>query len=344
MVRVNLKGVAKATAKGRTYWYAWRGGPRLRGEPGSPEFISSYREAHESLRKPDASRFRSLVVQYKTDKLETLAASTRQKWAPWLDRIAEHFGDLSIAQFDRPEKIRPIIVQWRNRWTNKPRTADYGLQVLSAVLSYAVDPLGKVAGNPCEGIKQLYSSNRSEIIWTDPDIELLKKTCSTEIAQVVDLASHTGLRFGDLLRLSWSHIGDDALIIPTGKSKGRREAIVPLYDALREVLQSIPRRATTILTNRRHRPWTENGFSSAFNRAKHAAGLSDRNLHFHDLRGTAATRFYRAGLSKDEVADVMGWERDHVARIITRYVSRSENTRKIIRKLNKAAGKADEEQ
>ena len=41
MVKVDLKGIAKVTSKGRTYYYAWRGGPRLRGEPGTPEFHRS---------------------------------------------------------------------------------------------------------------------------------------------------------------------------------------------------------------------------------------------------------------------------------------------------------------
>ena len=125
MVRVNLKGIAKVTAKGRTYWYAWRGGPRLRGEPGTAEFVASFREAHESLRAPDTTRFRSLVVLYKASgEYEKLAASTKRNWAPWLDRIGGYFGDLQVAQFDRPEKIRPVIRQWRNRWVDKPRTAD----------------------------------------------------------------------------------------------------------------------------------------------------------------------------------------------------------------------------
>jgi hypothetical protein len=58
MVKVELKGIAKTTAKGWTYRYAWREpgqphGPRLRGEPGSPEFVASYLEAHENLRPPD---------------------------------------------------------------------------------------------------------------------------------------------------------------------------------------------------------------------------------------------------------------------------------------------------
>lgn len=335
MVRVDLKGIAKATAKGRTYWYAWRGGPRLRGELGSPEFIASYNEAIESRRTPDAGRFRSLVVLYKASREhKSLAASTAKNWAPWLDRIAEHFGELRIAQFDRPEKIRPLIRQWRNRWADKPRTADYGMQVLSRVLSYAVDPLGKLAGNPCEGIKQLYSASRSEIVWTEADIAALKQSCPSEIAHAVDLADHTGLRLGDLLRLCWTHIRADAIVISTGKSGHRREAIVPLYDALAAVLERIPKRSPTVLTNSRARPWTRNGFGSSFNKAKVAAGLADCDLHFHDLRGTAATRFYNAGLSERVIAEIMGWEEEHVARIIRRYVDRTAATRAIIAQLN----------
>src|SRR5262245_35993222 len=338
MVKVNLRGIAKVTAKGRTYYYAWRGGPRLRGELGSPEFIASYNEAHENLRRPDTGRFRSVVTLYRAsdDYEKKLAASTKRNWAPWLDRIAEYFGGLRIAQFDRPEKIRPVIRRWRNQWADKPRTADYGMQVLSRVLSYAVDPLGKLAGNPCEGIKQLYSGDRSEIIWTEADIARLKKTCSAEIARAVDLASHTGLRLGDLLRLSWSHVGEDAITIATGKSRHRREAIIPFYDALKGLLASIPKRSTTILTSSRCRPWTEDGFGSSFNKAKIGAGLAESDLHFHDLRGTAATRFYIAGLPERVIAGIMAWEEEHVAKIIRRYVDRTAATKAIIDQLNKA--------
>jgi hypothetical protein len=49
-MRVDLKGIhtTHATlADGRKviYHYAWRNGPRLRGEPGSPEYIASFNEA-----------------------------------------------------------------------------------------------------------------------------------------------------------------------------------------------------------------------------------------------------------------------------------------------------------
>ena len=337
MVKVELRGIHKLNIKGKRYYYAWRGGPRLRSEPGSPEFMASYNQAIEERRTPEPGRFKSLVVLYGASRdYKTLAESTRKNWSPWLDRIAEYFGDLRIAQFDRPEKIRPVIRRWRNQWADKPRTADYGMQVLSRVLSHAVDPLGKIAGNPCEGIKQLYSGDRSEIIWTDSDIAILKKTCSPEIAFAVDLASHTGLRLSDLLRLSWSHVEENAIRFPTGKSRGRREAVIPLYDDLRGVLAKIPKRSPIILTSSKRRPWTADGFGSSFNTAKHDAGLAEKDLHFHDLRGTAATKFYIAGLKIRVIAEILAWSEDQVERIIRRYVARGAAVEEAIRQLNEA--------
>lgn len=333
MVTVDLKGIAKSKAKGRTYYYAWRGGPRLRGEPGSPEFMASYNAAVEDHRTPDKNRFRFVVADYKASKhYKKLAQSTRDQWGKWLDRIVAHFGELRTKQFDRPEKIRPLIRRWRDKWADTPRTADYGMQVLSRVVAHAVD-LGSVAGNPCEGIKRLYENDRADIIWTDADITHLKKTCSAEIAFAVDLAGHTGLRLGDLVRLSWSHIDDDAIVLTTGKSSHRREAIIPLYGALRDVLARVPKRATTILTSSRKRPWTADGFGSSFNKAKIDADMSKRDLHFNDLRGTAATKFYIAGFTMREIAETLAWEEESVEKIIRRYVGRAAAMKARIKKM-----------
>jgi integrase len=57
-------------------------------------------------------------------------------------------------------------------------------------------------------------------------------------------------------------------------------------------------------------------------------------LHFHDLRGTAATRFYLARIDERTIAEIMGWEEEHVSRIIRRYVNRTAATRQVIKLLN----------
>jgi hypothetical protein len=50
-----------------------------------------------------------------------------------------------------------------------------------------------------------------------------------------------------------------------------REVIIPLYDELRALLARIPKRATTVLTIARRKPWTSSGLSTAVQRAKAAA-------------------------------------------------------------------------
>lgn len=337
MVTVELKGLHVVRSKGNTYYYAWRGGPRINAEPGTPAFQKAYAEAVESVRIPDDTRFSALVTLYKrSDDYKKLADSTKKNWSGWLDRIDKHFGLLRIKNFDRPEQIRPRIRKWRAAYAATPRSADYGMQVLSRVLSYAVDPLAKIGTNPCEGIARLYSANRAAIIWEAADMEQIFSACSDEAKFAVRLAALTGLRAGDLFRLAWSHVGENAIVMTTGKSRHTREVVVPIYGELRELLAEIPKRSTIVLTNSRKRPWTVNGFASVFTKAKADAKLDERDLHFHDLRGTAATKFYNAGLNMRVIAEILGWEEEHVDKIIRRYVGRNAATEAIIRQIDEA--------
>ncbi|MDP9840778.1 integrase [Neorhizobium huautlense] len=198
--------------------------------------------------------------------------------------------------------------------------------------------MGKIASNPLEGIKHLYSNTRAEIIWADADIAQLKEHTNDEAGSAVDLAAHTGLRVADLVRLSWSNIGQDDIVISAGKSKHRKEAVIPRYDVLNELLERIPRRSPVMLTTSRKNatPWTKDGLASSFWTAKDKAGLLERDLHFHDLRGTAATKFYIAGLSIRVIAEIMAWKEEQVEKIIRRYVSRGAATREAIRLINEA--------
>lgn len=335
MAMVEIKGLHRVRSGGSLYVYAWRGGPAIKARPiGSPAFMAEYNEAISNHRAPDASRLASVIVLYKASAdFKGLAEATQRIWSRWLDRIRDELGQLSVQQFDRPEKIRPIIRQWRAKRANQPRTADYGMQVLSRVLSYAVDPLGKLASNPCEGISQLYKNNRADVIWTGEDIDALRGVASAEVMRAIDLAAATGLRWEDLRRLSWSHVDDDCIVISTSKSRFTRDAIIPLYDDLRALLKHLPRRSPVILTNSRDQPWRN--INSSLAKPMSKAGLKGR-LHLHDLRGTAATRFYLAGLSERVIGEMLGWEEDYVGKIIRRYVSRSAAVRATILQLNAA--------
>jgi integrase len=299
-----------------------------------PSFWASYDAAIRERHIPEPGKFRALVTLYRAStEYEKLAVSTKTSWGPWLDRIADYF-DLSIAAFDNP-RIRPIIRTWRNKYAKTPRAADMGMQALSRVCSYAVEQ-GKLTTNPTEGIKALYSNDRAEIIWTPDDIARIKAAGSPELGHAMDVGALSGLRRGDLLRLSWSHVHANEICIPTNKSGRRVDARIPLYADLRATLARIPRRATTVLTNSKGQPWTNTGFGQMITKAKAKAGIGDA-LHFHDLRGTAATKFYAAELPLRVIAEILGWTESSVDNIIRKYVDRSAATKAVIRLLDRRA-------
>lgn len=343
MVTAKLKGVFKVRSKGHTYWYAWRGGPRLQGQPDTPEFIASYVAAHEANKVVDSSRVKGLIATYRASaEYRALAESTKRNWGPWLERIGDQFGELSLKQFDRPQ-IRIDIRRWRDRWRENPRTADYGLQVLSRVMAFAVSE-GQLRLNPCFGIPRLYRVNRSELIWSHNDLEALERAASKPIYDAAFLASLTGLRRGDLLRLRWDQIGDASIELTAAKSVSKAtgrsgtQVTIPMYGELREFLSSLPRKGKTVLQNTKGEPWGS-GFSASWNTAMKRAKLDAKGLHFHDLRGTAATRFYRAELTPREIADVMGWSEVRVERLIDRYVKRDELIQQRIQRIDLAQRK-----
>lgn len=339
MPPIKLKhGPYRVRSKGKDYWYAWRNGPRLHNTPGSPAFVQELADAVAARNLPDGSRMSGLVAQYRaSDDFQQLAATTKDLWSPWLDNIRDRFGDLSVRQFDRVA-IKPEIRRWHTLKKATPRAADTGLQVLSRLLAFGMAE-GKLASNQCEGIPHLHKSNRADVIWTPEEMQVLLAHASVEVGWVVELAALTGLRREDLLRLSWSHVHLDRSFIElkTGKSRGRRTVLIPITDEMRSLLEKIPKRATTVLTSSKKRPWTGDGFGSSWWKTLQDAGLGDSDLRFHDFRGTAATNFFRAKFSYREIAETLGWSEERVERLIERYVKRDEIIKDRIHRLDRAA-------
>lgn len=331
-------GPIRVRSKGKNYWYAWRNGPRIHSAPGTQAFLQELADATAGRYALDTSKVSALVAQYRSnDDFKKLASSTQDLWSPWLDRIRDHFGTLSIRQLDRPA-MKPEIRRWHSSRKATPRAADTGLQVLSRVCSFGISE-GKLASNPCEGVPYLHKSNRADVIWTPENVQALLKHASEEMSSAVRLAALTGLRREDLLNLSWSHVRLDKRYIEmtTGKSRGRRTVVIPITDILCTLLQAIPKRATTVLTSSKRRPWTGDGFGSSWWKTREDAGMGDANLRFHDLRGTAATNFYLAGFSYREIAQTLGWSEERVERLIERYVKRDEIIKDRIRRIEQAA-------
>ena len=91
MVSVQLNGVHKVRAGGRVYFYAWRGGPRLPGEPGSPEFVAAYAQAHKARKIPNAHTLKALITAFKASpEFEALSDHTTRAWQSSVGEMLKH--------------------------------------------------------------------------------------------------------------------------------------------------------------------------------------------------------------------------------------------------------------
>jgi len=338
LTKLAIRGVHVVKAKGRTYTYAWRGGPRLLEVAGTNAFLQELLAARICrLDGVVLTRIEHLVTGYRASPawLSDVSATTQKNWLPWLDRIIGHFGKLPIRSFDEPAAVVGIR-SWRDQFRATPRAADMAKQVLSRLLSFAAEE-GLLTNNPCSKIPNLYRASRAAIIWTPGDLETLARHASHEVMWAARLAGLSGLRRGDLLRLTWADVHENFLEVGANKSRQRggaiqRTSLVPVYSELRAHMAVIPRRSTVVLTNSAGQPWS-GGFGSTFAKAKAAAGLS--HLHFHDLRGTAATRFRLAGFTDKEIAETLAWSEGKLKGIIDRYVRRDAVMRDRIERLGK---------
>jgi hypothetical protein len=103
-MRVRLKGINSYTARLadgtlRTYWYAWKGGPRLRGEPGDPEFHASYNDAVAQKVKTPSGRLPFLLQSYQgSEDFRQLAPRTREDYGRIIQKeIERRFSDFPLS-------------------------------------------------------------------------------------------------------------------------------------------------------------------------------------------------------------------------------------------------------
>lgn len=326
-MRVRLKGIASAKKKladgtTQTYFYAWRGGPRLSGDPGSPEFHASYNAAVATRNKPDGRTLFSLIAEFKaSSEWAKLGQASKKEYTRYLKLIENEFGSMPVSGLAHPE-CRGDFMEWRDGFLETPRKADYAWTTLARVLAVAKNR-GRISVNPCEKGGRLYDGSRAEQVWDEGQIGLLLAASPSHMELAILLALWTGQRQGDLLRLPWSAY--DGGYIRLEQSKSRRgnnpgkKIVIPVGAKLKFALDRTKRVSTLIVTNSYERPWTSDGFRASWRDLRERAGLHDADRTFHDFRGTAVTRLAVAGCEVPEIAAITGHSLKTVADILDKH-------------------------
>ncbi len=168
------------------------------------------------------------------------------------------------------------------------------LNLIRHLFSVAIKEWGFAINNPCKMIAKPIMINRRERRLSISEFNYLVKGNypQLKLRNIIELAIETGMRRGEILNIKNEHIKGQTLFVPQTKNGHPRK--IPLT-----------KRALNILENS-ELPfgYTPNALRLSWERLKRNGNITD--LHFHDLRHEAISRFFEKGLSIPEVALISG--------------------------------------
>ncbi len=345
MVRPSLpKGVhrvARKLACGaiRYHFYAWRGGPNFWQDslkfPIDPEFYVAFAAAVERPRPADYL-VPELVDEFLSSTALAKARRSQEDQRYWLLKFGDHFAKAPVKVFEDP-RSRGDMNEWRALWKHSPKSHDSSGTHAVRLLNWAVQE-GKLREHFCHKLHRIYEVDRSEIVWTPADREAFDAIAPEFARRILCVACETGLRPGDLVRVSLSHVETTEMgrRLRIRTKKRNRWAHIPVTPELSKVIDSTPKGQMLLLHGARGRPLTERGASDLVKAWRDKAGLSP-DLRLQDARGTAATRLLNAGLSLAHIANHMGWSVRYASQVIEHYARVSpDETDAVLIKLEEA--------
>lgn len=247
----------------RNKWHAL-----TKAEDGEP----AMRKALEEVLVPAPRTFADLFNKWLAAPNRLRPATQREYERIVKGRLTRHFGRVALGTLQQDH----VAAYLEKRGGVK---ANREMAVLSTICAWAMRKQW-LRVNPCHGVRRNTETPRRYYI-TNQELDAALERASPEVRDMLELAYLTGLRQGDLIRLTHLQIREDGIHVTESK-RGRRIR-VQWSAPLRIVVQRAAARAGNcprLLTNSRGEPWTSSGFQTAFQRL----GVP---WTFHDLRAKA---------------------------------------------------------
>ncbi|AZO48092.1 tyrosine-type recombinase/integrase [Mesorhizobium sp. M4B.F.Ca.ET.058.02.1.1] len=330
---VKIKGIHKvkmtlADGSKETYYYAWRGGPRMKEKPHTEAFSRE----HARLREKAAETVKVILTldhliehftgpehQRNPDFL-VLAESTRVDHLYAYKLVRKHWPECPLA-FTQAKGFKGDIRKWHRSMRANPRKADKALFSLSKAFSYAIETEYQgIEKNPCTGINRLYEGSRKEFLWTQEQIELARAKLEPHLLLPFEIALATGQRQGDILAMSWKQW--DGKYLQFAQSKTGKKLKVLANTRIKTMLDTLlpaNKDKLRICLNSRGRPWTKDGFKSSWGKAMSSEEINIEGVTYHDLRGTFICERAREGSSIEDITRISGHSMAEIRSVLEKH-------------------------
>jgi len=292
----------------------------------------NFEKKHDFNQKKSKSKFNEFAVQY----LENYVKVNNLAWKrveSCLKNLCEFMGDCYL------QDICPLVIEkYKLKRLNegiKPATVNRELSVLKRAFNIAID--WKVADeNPVRNVRFLRQPEPRERILAEDEEERLLKASSEHLKPVILTALRTGMRKGEVANLTWSQVDMKNKEIEVVRTKSGKKRIIPISEDLFKELKMLRNKngnsefvfqyADPKTGEKRHLKYFRRAFENACRRA------NIKELTFHDLRHTFASRLVRSGVDLITVKDLLG---HYSVKTTERYThSNQEQKRKAVELLN----------
>lgn len=288
--------------------------------------------------------FEWLCREYLTSsKFSSLALTSQKLWGRELCDAMEVLGAALLKAKNEKEEertIRPkMVVDYLGALSDRPAKARAALAALKALSAWA--EVSDLINRDFTRKVTVPRPDSGHIPWTDEQVAIGITHARPDIARVILLASCTGQRRSDLVKMRWSDITTEAGrqgIEVTQKKTGVR-LWIPVNKTLAAALEMWERKPGHILLDQNNKPWTEENLSTAWYRElrKNPALAPLRGLVIHGLRGHVCVGLYRAGCTTKDVSEMVGMSEQQV-KGYTKLASNKENNLATIIRLENFRG------
>jgi len=217
-----------------------------------------------------------------------------------------------------------------------PATVVRYLAALSHVYSAAVNEWEWLEANPLAKVKKP-TEPRGRVRFLDEEerqrlLDACKESASEYLYPVVVLAISTGMRYGEILNLTWEDVDLKKRKIILHETKNNERRVVPIVGLSLDILKGFSkvRRIDSNLLFPGGHPQKPVDLRHAWEVALKRANIE--NFRFHDLRHTAASYLAMNGATLAEIAEVLGHK---TLQMVKRYAHLSEaHTASVVERMN----------
>jgi len=182
-----------------------------------------------------------------------------------------------------------------------PATVNRELACLKTLFQKAIE-WKKAEDNPAKKVRRYREMERERIL-NPEEAQILLDVAALHLKTILTIALNTGMRRSEILGLRWKSVIFAKRYIHIENSKNGKSRNVPMNPIVFNALKDMDKTHEFVFYNHKTKGPIKS-VKTAFIAAYKKVGI--KNLRFHDLRHTAATRMIESGIDLVTVSKILG--------------------------------------